>query len=356
MRIGITQGDTNGIGLEIIIKALAPEGMTDLFTPVIFANKKLMQQTISAIRDINLKFQTVESAADARDGKINLVNIGQHPVTPEYGVPTSESGQAAYQALATACEALEDGEIDALVTAPISKEAIQNDNFKFPGHTEFLQHRFTDGDDSENDSKALMILFNDNLRIALLTTHLPLSQVSNEVRTDRIIDAVKRFDHSLRRDFGCDRPKIAVLSLNPHCGDGGLLGDEEQREIIPAINHLRDENLMVFGPYAADGFFGSGQWHEFDGVLAIYHDQGLAPFKTIAGGSGVNFTSGLDIVRTSPDHGVAYDIAGQMRADATSMREAIYKAIDITRSRERYDEATANPLPIATHKSSNKPQ
>lgn len=353
LKIGLTQGDTNGVGLEIIIKSIMPEGFTDICTPIIFANKKLFARTLQDMGE-NLKYQTVESAAEARPGRISLVNVGDSPVTPTYGAPTPESGRAALQSLEAACEALDNGDIDVLVTAPISKEAIQSDEFHFPGHTEYLESKFAD--EGNPDCKAMMILFNDLLRVALLTTHLPLSKVSETIRKDKIIDAVKRFDHTLRRDFGCDRPRIAVLSLNPHNGDGGLLGSEEKDEILPAINELKEEKILAFGPYAADGFFGSESWRNFDGVLAMYHDQGLAPFKTIAGQTGVNFTSGLEIIRTSPDHGTAYDIAGTGTADAISMREAIYKGIDIYRARTRYDEMTSDPLPLSIQKSSNKPQ
>ncbi len=353
LRIGITQGDTNGVGLEIVIKAFLPEGFTEICTPVVFANKHLFIQTLQLIGE-TMKFHTINSASEARPGKINLVNIGPDSMTPRYGVPDAESGKAAYESLNAACQALEEGFIDAIVTAPISKEAIQNENFKFPGHTEFLEQRFADENNPE--SKALMILFNDELRVALLTTHLPISKVSGEITSEKIISIVKQLDKTLRRDFACDRPRIAVLSLNPHNGDGGLLGEEEASIITPAIKALKDEKILAFGPYPADGFFGSEQWRNFDAVLAMYHDQGLAPFKTIAGTSGVNFTSGLEIIRTSPDHGTAYDIAGQNIADAASMREAINKASDLAERRKRYDEFSANPLPFSMHKSSNKPQ
>lgn len=346
LRVGLTQGDTNGVGLEIILKAIIPEGTTELYTPVLFANRKLVQSTLQGVTDENVKLQHIPTAADVVDGRINVMNIGEVPVEPTYGVATPESGAAALASLEAAVKALVEGDIDVLVTAPINKSSIQSDSFRFPGHTEYLEDRL-----GEEGEKSLMILFNDEMRIALLTTHLPISKVSEGVRADRIVDAVKRFDNTLRRDFGCERPRIAVLALNPHCGDGGLLGDEEQKEIIPAIEALHEDNVLAFGPYAADGFFGQRLWKEFDGVLAMYHDQGLAPFKALATKEGVNFTSGLGYIRTSPDHGTAYDIAGHMTADPTSMREAIYSAIDIYRNRERYDEASANPLKISLPKS-----
>lgn len=342
LRVGLTQGDTNGIGLETVLKAIAPEGITELFTPVVFGNRKLVFSTAGALRgETPLKFYSAADAASVVDGRLNLVSVGEAEVTPQYGTPTPESGRAALESLEAACEALAAGDIDVLVTAPISKEAIQSDDFRFPGHTEYLQDRLG----AEGD-KAQMILFNDDMRVALLTTHLPISKVAEAVTRDAVVEAVKRFDRTLRRDFGCERPRIAVLALNPHCGDGGLLGDEERREIVPAIEALHDGNILAFGPYAADGFFGEGLWKKFDGILAMYHDQGLAPFKTVASKEGVNYTSGLPFIRTSPDHGTAYDIAGQMIADPTSMREAIYRAIDIYNNRERFDDAAANPLEI----------
>lgn len=345
LRVGLTQGDTNGVGLEIILKTIIAEGTTELYTPVLFANRKLVQTTLHALNADNVKLQHVPGASDIVDGRINVINIGEAPVEPTYGVATPESGKSAREALDASVEALQNGDIDVLVTAPINKSAIRSEEFSFPGHTEYLEVKL--GEDGE---KAMMILFSDEMRVGLLTTHLPVSKVSDAVRADKIIDMVRRFDATLRRDFGCERPKIAVLGLNPHCGDGGVLGDEEQREIIPALKSLRESGVLAFGPYPADGFFGMSLWKEFDGVLAMYHDQGLAPFKALAKAQGVNYTSGLGYIRTSPDHGTAYDIAGRMTADPVSMREAIYKAIDIYRNRERYDEAAANPLKTVSNK------
>lgn len=393
LRVGITQGDANGIGPEIIIKALSPEGMTDMITPVIFANKGIILANMQHLKGENFRFQPVGSAAEAKEGKINLVYVGSEPIRPVFGQPTEEGGRSAYLALEAAMAALENGDIDVLVTAPINKATIQGEDFHFAGHTEYLEDRIAawheveedaeeqtatepsaiaeaeiagkDGSNSDENEeagiaaspegedselfgplkpKAQMILFNEDLRVALLTTHLPLSEVSKNVTLGGIIESVRRFDLTLRRDFACDRPRIAVLSLNPHSGDDGLLGKEEKEVIRPALKKLREHGVLAFGPYPADGFFGSGEWKKFDGVLAMYHDQGLAPFKTLAGSEGVNFTAGLEIVRTSPDHGTAYDIAGTMKADASSMRTAIYNAVDIYRRRERYDEITSNPL------------
>lgn len=393
LKIGITQGDANGVGPEVIIKALSPEGMTEMMTPVIFANKSVILATMQRLRGENFRFQQVASAAEAKDGKINLVNTGDQPLKPVYGEATAESGRSAFEALEASVEALRAGDIDALVTAPVCKSTINSDDFHFAGHTEYLEARLADRPEVEVDveeesvktepagekqaaeqeseaqdgqkaqaegdeevfgalpQKAQMILFNDDLRVALLTTHLPISEVSVFVTRKNIIEAVRRFAMTLQKDFGCDRPRIAVLSLNPHSGDNGLLGSEEKDEILPALAKLRAQGVLAFGPYAADGFFGNGEWKKFDGVLAMYHDQGLAPFKTIAGQAGVNFTSGLDYIRTSPDHGTAFDIADEMKADPTSMRNAIYKAIDIWKARKRYEEMTSNPLKIKPAKS-----
>ena len=280
------------------------------------------------------------------EGHINVVDACSGELQQTPGVASQASGKAAVEALKAACDAMEAGEIDILVTAPIDKKSVQASGFDFPGHTEFLESRFS----SSADEKSLMILFDDELRVALLTTHLPISRVAESVRKDLVKDTIKRFAASLKRDFGCERPRIAVLGLNPHCGDSGAIGTEETEEIIPAIEACRDEGILAFGPMPADGFFASGGYRAVDGVLAMYHDQGLAPFKALSRENGVNFTAGLEIVRTSPAHGTAYDKAGRGTADATSMREALYKAIDIARTRAVYDEASANVLQIREHK------
>lgn len=337
--VGITHGDYNGIGYEVILKALAVEKITELFTPVVFGSAKLFEK---ARKDLNIElpfYEVIKRSSDIRPGKINVLDleIGETPLNP--GQPTEESGRASVKALEKAVEALKAGDIHTLVTAPICKNNVQSDHFSFPGHTEFLESRL-----GEEGDKAQMILFADKLRVALVTTHLPISEVSSRITKEAVIDSVERFDKTLRSDFGCERPKIAVLSLNPHNGDGGLLGDEEQSAIIPAIEELVSKSILAFGPYPADGFFATSSWRHFDGILAMYHDQGLAPFKALAEDRGVNFTAGLPFVRTSPDHGTAFDKAWKGEADATSMREAIYASIDIMRSRERYRRASANPL------------
>ena len=338
MTVGITHGDFNGVGYEIILKALADDQILDMITPVIFGNPDLAAATINQCALEGVHFTPVKSAADARPGRINIVEVCRGAkATP--GTPSAEAGRAAAAALEAAAEALRQGDIDSLVTAPIDKNTIHSEQFPFTGHTEWLQDRF--GDD---DSHALMILFADKLRVALATVHEPIARVAELITKERIVDALQRFDASLRRDFGCDGPKIAVLALNPHCGDNGLIGTEEQTAITPAIREVADQGVLAFGPFAADGFFASGAYRKFDGVLAMYHDQGLAPFKAIAGTAGVNFTAGLEVIRTSPDHGTAYDLAGSGKADETSMREAIYTTLEIARSRRRFDAASSNPL------------
>ena len=252
---------------------------------------------------------------------------------------TEAAGQAAFAALDAAVNALVAGDIDAIVTAPINKKSIQSADFNVPGHTEYLEARL-----GEDGDKALMIMCSDTMRIALATTHIPLSQVPEVITKELLIDKLERFNHSLRRDFGVHTPRIAVLSLNPHAGENGLLGQEEETVIAPAIDAVRDERILVFGPYACDGFFGSGAYKHFDGILAMYHDQGLTPFKTLSMDNGVNFTAGLPYVRTSPDHGTGYDIAGKNQASPDSLRSAIYAAIDIYRNRELFDQAYSHPL------------
>ncbi|MDE6027867.1 MAG: 4-hydroxythreonine-4-phosphate dehydrogenase PdxA [Muribaculaceae bacterium] len=352
IRVGITHGDYNGVGYEIIVKALADEKIPEIFTPVVFASQYLFEK---ARREYGADLPGVEyikNISQVRDGKINVVDLrlGELPFNP--GEATKESGMAAVAALESAVEALRDGMIDVVVTAPISKAAVQSESFSFPGHTEYLEAKSNPEKETEEETageessqyKAQMILFDDYLRVALVTTHLPVSEISGAVTKERVLDSIERLDKALRSDFGCERPKIAVLSLNPHCGDNGLLGSEEQEKIVPAIDEAEEKGILAFGPYAADGFFATHAYRNFDGVLAMYHDQGLAPFKALAGEHGVNFTAGLPFVRTSPDHGTAYDIAWKGEADPTSMREAIYKAIDLRRNRDRYRRASANPL------------
>jgi 4-hydroxythreonine-4-phosphate dehydrogenase len=285
-----------------------------------------------------LQMNTIANATQAKDGDVNIINVVGEDFKIEPGVASKSAGEAAFAALERAVTDLRGGDIDVLVTAPINKETIQSDTFTFPGHTEYLQSSLGDG------KEALMILANERLRIALVTTHLPISKIADAITKDAVIGKLRIFNDSLKRDFNIDNPRIAVLSLNPHAGDNGLLGSEESEVIAPAIEQAHEEKIFAFGPYAADGFFGTEAYRKFDGVLAMYHDQGLAPFKTIAMDSGVNFTAGLPYVRTSPDHGTGFDIANQGKASEESMRQAIYMAIDTFRSRQRYEQAYANPL------------
>lgn len=338
IRVGITHGDINGISYEVIIKALADERMREICTPVLFGSAKLIGYYRKVLGIDEVQFTQIDNASLARDGHLNLVNISQEEFKVDLGIPTQESGRAAMLALDQACEALRNGEIDVLVTAPISKQAMQMAGFGFPGHTEYLQEKLGDG------SKATMVLFNDDMRVALVTTHLALRNVADAITQEAVEEKIRDLDATLRRDFGCERPRIAVLSLNPHNGDDGVLGFEEQETILPAINACIDNKILVFGPYPADGFFGAGSYLNFDGIIAMYHDQGLGPFKTMAGTEGVNFTAGLPYVRTSPDHGTAYDIVGRNVADPVSMRRAVYAACDLYRARQRFDRASANPL------------
>ncbi len=338
VKVGITHGDYNGVGYEVILKALADPAITELCTPVIFAIPELFERACEQFDIHPTNVEMVRNPREARDGMINIVDLGVRNPKLEAGLPTPDSGKAAVKALDMATQALKDQTIDVLVTAPISKKAVQSETFKFPGHTEYLEAVIGDG------RHAQMILFDDNLRMALVTTHLPISKVPEAVTEERVLEGLRTFNDVLRRDFRVERPKIAVLSLNPHCGDNGLLGNEEIERIIPAINAAKEEYILAFGPYSADGFFATGAFKDYDGVLAMYHDQGLAPFKAIAAEAGVNFTAGLPYVRTSPDHGTAYDIAWKGFADPTSMRQAIYRAIDIFRYRHEYEKAARNPL------------
>ncbi len=338
IRIGLTQGDPNGIGPEVIIKAFADERMLELCTPVLFGSSGVIRLYKDLLGDSEFKYKAIKNASDAKAGVFNLVETpGTNPV-PCPGEATPESGMAALSSIAAATEAVRKGDVDVVVTAPINKHFIQNDEFQFPGHTEYFENEF--GEKGES----LMILADDSLRVALVTTHLPISEVSKAITADAIMNKARILYRSLCRDYAKTCPRIAVLGLNPHCGDNGLLGNEEVEVIAPAIAELRKEGVMAFGPFAADGFFGSDNVGKYDAVLAMYHDQGLAPFKTKAMSNGVNYTAGLSIVRTSPDHGTGADIAGKGIASEQSMREAVYHAIDIYRNRKIYDAAHARPL------------
>ena len=342
IRVAITQGDTNGIGYEVIFKVFEDPAMLELCTPIIYGSPKIAAYHRKAL-NLETNFSIINNAAEARDGRVNLLTCFDEEVKIELGKPSPEAGEAALKALDRAMTDYRCGLYDVLVTAPINKATIQSPGFHFPGHTEYIETSVGEG------QKALMILMNEDLRVALVTTHLPIKDIAKAINKDVIMEKATIFHQALRRDFRISSPRIAVLSLNPHAGDDGLLCSEEKDIIRPAIEELAAKGIQAFGPYPADGFFGSGNYSRFDGVLAMYHDQGLAPFKTIALEDGVNYTAGLPIVRTSPDHGTAYDIAGQGKADESSMRHAIYTAIDIFRNRIHFDEPLANPLPKLFH-------
>ena len=334
-KIGITQGDTNGIGWEIILKALADPRMTELFTPVVYGSPKAAAYYRNTVAEIEaFSFNPVASAAEARRGKANLVACGETAdIAP--GKPTPEAGRAAVEALCAAMRDLKAGHLDALVTAPFDKETVQADDFRYTGHTEYLA--------AELEGEAMMILCSDVLLVGLVTKHIPVSEIARNITKERIVRDLGTLRRALIEDFGIVEPRIAVMALNPHAGDGGLLGREEQEIIRPAIVEAFSKGVLAFGPFAADGLFAGGGYAKYDGILAMYHDQGLAPFKSLSP-DGVNFTAGLSAVRTSPDHGTAFDIAGKDKADPQSMRNAIYAAIDIAEHRRAWAEWTRNPL------------
>ncbi len=342
IRVGITHGDINGVGYEVIMKTFCEPAMLEICTPIIYGNPKVMACHRNAL-EMNLSFSAIQSAEEAQDDRLNLVTVSDEEVKVDFGRPTREAGQAALAAMEQAIHDYKDGLIDVLVTAPINKATIQSDEFNFPGHTEYIQACVGDG------AEALMVLMNERIKVALVTTHLPIARVAEAVNEEAIISKLRIFHDSLKRDFGISTPRIAVLALNPHAGDHGLLGSEEDTIIRPALQKASEEGIPCFGPYAADGFFGSRSYEQYDGVLAMYHDQGLTAFKALAMDEGVNFTAGLPIVRTSPDHGTAYDIAGKGKADEASMRQAVYTAIDVYRNRQVWDESHANPLEKLYH-------
>lgn len=337
VRVGITHGDINGVGYEVILKAFSDPTMLELCTPIIYGSPKVAAYHRKAM-DIQTTFSIVNSRADIQDGRVNILNCTEDELKVELTKPTEDAGKAALSALEKALQDYREGVFDVLVTAPINKHTIQSDTFHFPGHTEYIEERVGKGE------KALMILLKDDFRVALVTGHIPVSEISRTLTKELIMEKMAIFHRSLKQDFGIDSPRIAVLSLNPHAGDEGLIGTEEQTVIIPAMQEMMAKGVLCFGPYPADGFMGSGNYAHFDGILAMYHDQGLAPFKALAMDEGVNFTAGLPIVRTSPAHGTAYDIAGQGIASEDSFRQAIYVALDVFRNRQIEREINARPL------------
>jgi 4-hydroxythreonine-4-phosphate dehydrogenase len=338
IRVGITHGDINGIGYEVIIKALSDSRMIELFTPVVYGHSRVASFYKKNLNATEPNFNLVKDASQAHPKRCNIVNCTENDLQIDVGKSTSIAGEAAYQALEMAVNDLKNDWIDVLVTAPINKQNIQSAQFEFPGHTEYLSTRF-------GNTEPLMLMVWNNLRVGTLTGHIPLEEVPSKIKSDLIISKLQIFNQSLISDFGILKPKIAVLGLNPHAGDGGLLGNEENEIMIPALKKIKKEQgILAYGPFPADGFFGSGSWKKYDGVLAMYHDQGLAPFKTLAFEGGVNFTAGLPIVRTSPAHGTAYDLAGKNEASEDAFRQAIYLAIDIIRNRRLQQELESNKL------------
>lgn len=337
IRVGITHGDINGVGYEVILKTFSDSEMFDLCTPVVYGSPKIAAYHRKTM-DINANFSIVNSSKEIQDGRLNIFNCVNEELKVELSKPTTDGGKAALEALEKALSDYRDGIIDVLVTAPINKHTIQSETFHFPGHTEYIEEKVGDG------NKSLMILMKGDFRVALVTGHVAISEISSVLTKELIEEKMEIFHKSLKQDFGIGCPRIAVFSLNPHAGDNGLLGHEEQEIIIPAMKGMMAKGIQCFGPYPADGFMGSGNYNHFDGILAMYHDQGLAPFKALAMDEGVNFTAGLPIVRTSPAHGTAYDIAGKGIASEDSFRQAIYVAIDIFRNRNIEKEISAHPL------------
>ena len=339
-RLAITAGDPNGIGYEIIIRTLSDGHALEVCTPVVYGSSKVAKAYMENMpEECRLQFNIVASAKEARDGLVNLVECYDNNFTLTQGQSTEMGGMASLRSLQKAGADIKQGNIDALVTAPINKDNIQSDEFRFPGHTEYLTAAFGNG------RYSLMMMLSDKLRVALLSNHLPISKVPQMLTVERIMLKLSMLNDTLKRDFLVRSPRIAVLGLNPHAGDNGLLGTEEQEVIMPAIKQANEQGILAFGPYPADGFFGACQFRHFDAVFAMYHDQGLIPFKTIDM-SGIGYTGGLDIVRTSPDHGTAYDLVGKNEADPSSFSHALYAAIDILKNRRWSDKISENPLKI----------
>lgn len=335
--VGISIGDLNGIGSEVVLKTFEDTRMLELCTPVIFANVKIMT-FIKKNLGSAIALHGIDQLDQILPGKINIYNLWKEGVDLNLGENDEKVGEYAIKSFVAATAALKEGLVDVLVTAPINKYNIQSDAFHFPGHTDYLNQ--------ELEGDALMLMVQDNLRVGLLTDHIPLNEVTAHLTEELITRKIETIRKSLIQDFSINKPKIAVLGLNPHCGDGGVIGTEDDAVLRPTLKKLFEKGTLVFGPFAADGFFGSGQYEKYDAVIATYHDQGLIPFKTLSFGKGVNYTAGLNKVRTSPDHGTAYDIAGKGIADFNSFKEAVYLALDIYRSRIEYVEISAKPLKI----------
>lgn len=330
LKIGITHGDINGISYEVMLKTLEDNRILECCTPIIYGSPKVAAYHRKLI-DVNLNLNLIGKAEDAVATRVNIINCASDEIKVDLGKSTPAAGEAAFVALERAIQDLKEGKIDALLTAPINKNNIQSAQFNFPGHTEYLEQLFG------NTGDALMILANQSIRVAVVTGHIPVCKISEQLTTEKIGKKIEQFNTSLQKDFGITKPRIAVLGLNPHAGDGGVIGSEEQEIILPAIEQARQNGMICFGPLPADGFFGTDAYTHYDGILAMYHDQGLIPFKVLAMEDGVNFTAGLPVVRTSPDHGTAYDKAGKNQANPNSLRQALYMAIDIVKQRNNHD-------------------
>lgn len=335
IKLGISIGDLNGIGCEVALKTFMDPRMMDFCTPVIFASNKTISQQKSEL-GLNISFNGVRDASQIVEGKINIVNVWKEVPKIEFGQATEEGGKYAIKSLRAAVDALKNDKIDVLVTAPINKNNIQAEDFKFPGHTDFLAQ--------ELKGESLMFMVADSLRVGLLTDHIAVKDVAEAITPKLIREKVSTMVKSLQMDFRIRRPKVALLGINPHSGDNGTIGEEDDKILKPAVQELFNKGVLAYGPYSADSFFGSNSHNNFDAILAAYHDQGLIPFKTLSFGKGVNYTAGLDKVRTSPDHGTAYEIAGKGEADESSFKEAVFAAIQVFRSREEYLELNKNPL------------
>ncbi len=339
--IAITAGDINGVGYEIILKSLINPHICEICRPIVYGNAKVARQHMQTMDEEyrNIQWNIIQDPKQAKDGRLNLITCYGDETPLQLGVSTPEAGQASLKSLQRACQDLKNGLVHAIVTAPINKDNIQSDDFRYSGHTEYLTQQFGNGKDS------LMMMISDRMRVALVCNHTPIAKVAETITEERILSKLAVLNETLKKDFSCRKPRIAVLALNPHAGDNGLIGEEETNIIRPAVAKAQEQGIWAFGPYSADGFFGAGQYNHFDAVLAMYHDQGLAPFKALDM-SGVNFTAGLPVVRTSPDHGTAYSLAGKNEADATSMLHAIYATIDILREREENEKLLSNQLVV----------
>ncbi|MCQ2334460.1 MAG: 4-hydroxythreonine-4-phosphate dehydrogenase PdxA [Paludibacteraceae bacterium] len=339
--IAITTGDPNGVGYEIVLKSVSDPHILEICKPVLYGNLHVLKQHLATLDEDkhNLQIHVIRDISEVKEGKLNLINCYPDNTPLNIGVMTSEGGKASYMALKQACIDLKNGAVSALVTAPINKENIQSEEFHYSGHTDYLTHMFGNGTDS------LTVMVSDQMKIALVCNHVPLTKVGSFISTERIVRKLHTLKNSLQQDFTIRQPRIAVLALNPHAGGNGLIGTEEKDVICPAIEKANEENILAFGPYSADSFFGSGKYTHFDAILAMYHDQGIIPFTSLDM-NGVNVTAGLDIIRTSPDHGPSYELAGKNKASAESFAHSLYMAIDMIKRREQYKELTNNPLPI----------